>query len=115
MYLCFYLPIVSYFKYIFITLFGIHAAMKAMWDHMEDLSINEEKAQIYLEQVTADHPTESHHKMGDVDTSQEVEMKYSPSSWMFLSCTVTSNRCLISFFPSQSGQVCSAIIFRYHS
>ena len=68
------------YKFIFITLFGAHAAMYSVWNHMHELVKNEEQAQWALEQLKAGHPTESHHVMARVSLFQELERKYIPGT-----------------------------------
>ena len=62
--------------YIFITLYGAHAAMYSVWNAMQELVKNEEQAQWSLERVKVGHPTESHHVMARVPYFQELERQY---------------------------------------
>ena len=68
------------YKFIFITLFGAHAAMYSVWNHMHELAKNEEQAQWSLERLKAGHPTESHHVMARVAHFQELERRYIPGT-----------------------------------
>ena len=68
------------YKFIFITLFGAHAAMYSVWNHMHELVKNEEQAQWNLERLKAGHPTESHHVMARVAHFQELERRYIPGT-----------------------------------
>ncbi|MCI0545997.1 MAG: isocitrate lyase/PEP mutase family protein [Candidatus Rokubacteria bacterium] len=68
------------YKFIFITLFGAHAAMHAVWNHMHELVKNEEQAQWNLERLKTGHPTESHHVMARVSHFQELERRYIPGT-----------------------------------
>jgi isocitrate/methylisocitrate lyase len=68
------------YKFIFITLFGAHAAMYSVWNHMHELVKNEEQAQWNLERLKAGHPTESHHVMARVSHFQELERRYIPGT-----------------------------------
>jgi isocitrate lyase len=68
------------YKFIFITLYGAHAAMFAVWNAMEDLVKNQEAAQWSLERVKAGHPTESHHVMARVSHFQELERRFIPGA-----------------------------------
>jgi isocitrate lyase len=68
------------YKFIFITLFGAHAAMYSVWNHMHELVKNEEQAQWSLERLKAGHPTESHHVMARVAHFQELERRYIPGT-----------------------------------
>lgn len=68
------------YRFIFITLFAPHAAMHAVWNALEDLAQGQERAQWRLEELTAGHPTESHHKMARVDHWKELEARYIPAA-----------------------------------
>jgi len=68
------------YKFIFITLFGAHAAMHAVWNHLHELAKNEEQAQWNLERLKAGHPTESHHVMARVGHFQELERRFIPGT-----------------------------------
>ena len=68
------------YKFIFITLFGAHAAMYSVWNHMHELVKNEEQAQWNLERLKTGHPTESHHVMARVAHFQELERRYIPGT-----------------------------------
>jgi isocitrate lyase len=68
------------YKFIFITLFGAHAAMYSVWNAMHELAKNEEQAQWALERMKAGHPTESHHVMARVGHFQELERQYIPGT-----------------------------------
>jgi len=68
------------YKFIFITLYGAHAAMYAVWNAMHDLAENEETAQWRLEQTKKGHPTESHHVMARVAHFQELERRFVPGA-----------------------------------
>jgi isocitrate lyase len=68
------------YRFIFITLYGAHAAMYAVWNAMEDLVKNQEAAQWALERQKAGHPTESHHVMARVGHFQELERRFIPGA-----------------------------------
>ncbi|HEV8308257.1 MAG TPA: isocitrate lyase/PEP mutase family protein [Methylomirabilota bacterium] len=68
------------YKFIFITLFGAHAAMYGVWNAMEDLVKNQEAAQWSLEKLKSGHPTESHHVMARVAHFQEIERRFVPGA-----------------------------------
>jgi isocitrate lyase len=68
------------YRFIFITLFGAHAAMYAVWNAMEDLVAREEAAQWALEKTKLGHPTESHHVMARVAHFQQLERQYVPGA-----------------------------------
>ena len=66
------------YKFIFITLGAIHAAMYAEWNFLKDLVGNQEEAQFRLQRMKDGHPTENHHVMGQFEHFQEIEEKYLP-------------------------------------
>lgn len=66
------------YRYIFITLGAIHAAMYQLWEFCQDLAANQEQAQWRLERLTKGHPTESHHLMGDFPKYQQLEAEFLP-------------------------------------
>jgi isocitrate/methylisocitrate lyase len=68
------------YKFIFITLYGAHASMFAVWNAMHELVKNEEQGQWGLERTKVGHPTESHHVMARVAHFQEFERKYIPGT-----------------------------------
>jgi isocitrate lyase len=68
------------YKFIFVTIFGAHAAMYGVWNAMEDLVQNEEEAQLTLERMKKGHPTESHHEMARVPHFRELEKKFVPGT-----------------------------------
>src|SRR3990170_4360777 len=68
------------YKFIFITIFGAHAAMFSVWNAMQDLVKNEEQAQWALERTKVGHPTESHHVMARVAHFQGFERTYIPGT-----------------------------------
>jgi len=68
------------YRFIFITIFGAHAATLAVWNAMEDLVKNQEAAQWALERLKAGHPTESHHVMARVAHFQELERRFVPGA-----------------------------------
>ena len=66
------------YKFIFVTLGAIHAAMYGEWNFMKDLAENHEQAQLRLQELKRGHPTENHHVMGQFERFQEMEEKYLP-------------------------------------
>ena len=68
------------YRFIFITLFGAHAAMYAVWNAMEDLVKNEEASQWALERLKSGHPTQSHHVVARVAHFQELERRFVPGA-----------------------------------
>ena len=68
------------YKFIFITLYALHAGTYAAWNALEDLVKNQEQAQWALEKTKAGHPTESHHVMARVADFQELEKRFIPGT-----------------------------------
>ena len=68
------------YRFIFITLYGAHAAMYAVWNAMEALAKNQEAAQWALEREKRGHPTESHHVMARVAHFQDLERRFVPGA-----------------------------------
>ena len=66
------------YKFIFVSLGGIHAAMYGEWNFMGDLRDNQEQAQIRLQSLKGGHPTENHHILGRFTDFQKLEEKYLP-------------------------------------
>ena len=64
------------YKFIFITLGAIHAAMYSEYNFLKDLVENEEGAQFRLQTMKDGHPTENHHVMGRFEDFQKLEQKY---------------------------------------
>ncbi|MFQ5860999.1 MAG: oxaloacetate decarboxylase [Dehalococcoidia bacterium] len=70
------------YKYIFITLGAPHASMYAVWNFLVDLKRNEEQAQLHLEKLIENHPTENHHRMGNFDYFQALEEEFLPADFV---------------------------------
>jgi isocitrate lyase len=68
------------YRFIFITLFGAHAAMYAVWNAMQDLVKSQEAAQWAIERLKAGHPTESHHVVARVGYFQALEQRFVPGA-----------------------------------
>jgi isocitrate lyase len=68
------------YKFIFIPLYGAHAARYSVWNAMHELAKNEEQAQWALERTKVGHPIESHHVMARVAHFQELERTYIPGT-----------------------------------
>ena len=66
------------YRFIFITLGAIHAAMYAEYNFLKDLAENQEQAQFRLQAVKDGHPTENHHVMGRFQYFQSLEERYLP-------------------------------------
>jgi isocitrate lyase len=66
------------YKYIFITLFGLHSGAHAVYEDFKNLADNDEKAQFDLEDRYLDHPTESHHELSFVPRFQGIEAEFDP-------------------------------------
>ncbi|MCH7661318.1 MAG: isocitrate lyase [Euryarchaeota archaeon] len=68
------------YKYIFITLFGLHSGAHAVYEDFKSLAESDEQAQFDLEQRYIGHPTESHHELSQVSRYQDVEMSFDPEA-----------------------------------
>jgi hypothetical protein len=68
------------YKCIFITRFAAHAGMYTAWNALEDRAKHQEQAQWTLEQLTAGHPTESHHVMTRVERFKAIEQRCIPGT-----------------------------------
>jgi isocitrate lyase len=66
------------YKYIFITLFGLHSGAHAVYEDFKTLAEEDERAQFDLEGRYLDHPTESHHELSFVSRYQDIEMEFDP-------------------------------------
>lgn len=66
------------YRYIFVSLGALHAETYAVWNFMEDLARNQERAQWRLEELKAGHPTENHHALGDFEYYKAIEEVYLP-------------------------------------
>ncbi|WP_142857612.1 isocitrate lyase [Salinigranum halophilum] len=64
------------YKYIFITLFGLHSGAHAAYEDFRRLATDAEEAQFDLEGRYLDHPTESHHELSFVSRYQDIEMEF---------------------------------------
>jgi isocitrate lyase len=68
------------YKYVFITLYGLHSGAHAVYEDMKAIAENAEEAQFDLEDRYLGHPTESHHELSFVDRFQDIEMQYDPEA-----------------------------------
>lgn len=68
------------YKYIFITLFGLHAGAHKVYEDFKNLAENDEQAQWELEEDYLGHPTESHHELSYTDRYQEIETEFDPAA-----------------------------------
>ena len=66
------------YKYIFITLFGLHSGAHAVYEDFKSLAQNDEQAQFDLEDRYLGHETESHHELSFVPRFQEIEAEFDP-------------------------------------
>ena len=66
------------YKYIFITLFGLHSGAHAVYEDFRRLADEDERAQFDLEERYLGHPTESHHELSFVSRYQDIEMEFDP-------------------------------------
>jgi len=64
------------YKYIFITLFGLHSGAHAVYEDFKRLAENDEQAQFDLEQRYLGHETESHHELSFVPRFQDIEAEF---------------------------------------
>jgi len=68
------------YKYIFITLFGLHSGAHAVYEDFKRLAEQDEEGQFDLEQRYLDHPTESHHELSFVSRYQDIETQFDPEA-----------------------------------
>ena len=68
------------YKYIFITLFGLHSGAHAVYEDFQNLAENDEEAQFDLEQRYLGHETESHHELSFVPRFQNIEAEFDPEA-----------------------------------
>jgi isocitrate lyase len=68
------------YKYIFITLFGLHSGAHAVYEDFKGLAENDEEAQFSLEQRYLGHETESHHELSFVPRFQDIEAQFDPEA-----------------------------------
>ena len=68
------------YKYIFITLFGLHSGAHAVYEDFKKLAEQDEEGQFDLEQRYLDHPTESHHELSFVSRYQNIETEFDPEA-----------------------------------
>jgi isocitrate lyase len=66
------------YKYIFITLFGLHSGAHAVYEDFKSLAQNDEQAQFDLEDRYLGHETESHHELSFVPRFQNIEAAFDP-------------------------------------
>jgi isocitrate lyase len=66
------------YKFIFVSMGAVHAAMYAEWNFLKDLSENQEQAQLRLQALKSGHPTENHHVMGKFEHFRQLEEEYLP-------------------------------------
>ncbi|RLM90362.1 isocitrate lyase [Halobellus sp. Atlit-38R] len=68
------------YKYIFITLFGLHSGAHSVYEDFERLAEGDEKAQMELEDRYLGHETESHHELSFVSRFQDIETEFDPEA-----------------------------------
>jgi isocitrate lyase len=68
------------YKYIFITLFGLHSGAHAVYEDFKKLAEQDEEGQFDLEQRYLGHPTESHHELSFVSRYQDIETQFDPEA-----------------------------------
>ena len=68
------------YKYIFITLFGLHSGAHSVYEDFERLAEGDEQAQMELEDRYLGHETESHHELSFVSRFQDIETEFDPEA-----------------------------------
>jgi isocitrate lyase len=68
------------YKYIFITLYGLHSGAHAVYEDMANIRENAEAAQFDLEDRYLGHETESHHELSQVSRYQDIETQFDPEA-----------------------------------
>jgi isocitrate lyase len=68
------------YKYIFITLFGLHSGAHAVYEDFKRLAEEDEAGQFDLEERYLGHETESHHELSFVSRYQDIETKFDPEA-----------------------------------
>lgn len=68
------------YKYIFITLFGLHSGAHAVYEDFKQLAEADEDGQLDLEERYLGHPTESHHELSFVPRFQDIEGEFDPAA-----------------------------------
>ena len=66
------------YKLIIVSMGAVHAEMYAVYNFLQDLLKNREEAQWRLEELKAGHPTESHHRIGDIEDFKRLEEEFLP-------------------------------------
>ncbi|ADD06912.1 isocitrate lyase [Natrialba magadii ATCC 43099] len=68
------------YRYIFITLYGLHSGAHAVYEDLVNIAENAEAAQFDLESRYLDHETESHHELSFVPRYQNIESEFDPDA-----------------------------------
>jgi len=68
------------YRYIFITLFGLHSGAHSVYEDFERLAEADEEAQMELEDRYLGHETESHHELSFVSRFQDIETQFDPEA-----------------------------------
>lgn len=68
------------YRYIFITLFGLHSGAHSVYEDLSHLATDDEEAQFDLEERYLGHPTESHHELSNVPHFQDIESQFDPDA-----------------------------------
>jgi len=68
------------YRYIFITLFGLHSGAHSVYEDFQALAERDEQAQFELEERYLGHPTESHHELSFVPRYQDIETRFDPDA-----------------------------------
>ena len=68
------------YQYIFITLYALHSGAHAVYEDMQNIAENDERAQFDLEDRYLGHETESHHELSFVSRFQDIEAQFDPDA-----------------------------------
>ncbi|WP_129115976.1 isocitrate lyase [Halegenticoccus tardaugens] len=68
------------YKYIFITLYGLHSGAHAVYEDFKNIAENDEQGQFDLENRYLGHETESHHELSFVSRFQDIETQFDPTA-----------------------------------
>ncbi|MFB6108916.1 MAG: isocitrate lyase [Haloplanus sp.] len=68
------------YKYVFITLAGLHSGAHAVYEDFKTLAEDDEQGQFDLGDRYLGHPTESHHELSFVSRYQDIEAQFDPEA-----------------------------------
>lgn len=66
------------YKFIIVSMGAIHAEMYSVWNFLDRLKRTEQDAQFEQEHILEGHPTQDHHKVGDLEQFKKWEEEYLP-------------------------------------